>query len=325
MVNRLGLAGNDLLVYAVIYGFSQDDESAFKGSMAYLAGCVNVSKRAVFDVLNRLIKKGLIIKEETVKNGQKYCNYRTPKDPPSIPPNPQKGGSAASSYPMQNLHGGYAESARGGGANSAPHITISYISKDTAAAENPEKPRNQDQTDPPEAAATAAASLKQEFHRLDPALIFDESFYPKAVSFLARSGLDPGYLAWLYEYCVRKKPQSLTGFYYKIFCEHRFAALYREFLRSRPPPPDRSISCPVCASGHPADQDCPRCGLGRDKRNDPEALGRHKRLFALDAQEREAYEQKLEEVLSQRTAFGNNFDGYVQLLTDIERQFGLGP
>ena len=322
MTNRLGLSGNDLLVYAVIYGFSQDEESAFRGSMTYLANSLNVSKRAVFDVLNRLVKKGLIIKEETLKNGQKYCDYRTPKDPQSTLPNPQKGGDEESSYPMQILHGGSANSAWGGDANSAPHITNSYISKDTAAAaaENP------DQTDPPETATAEIDTLKQEFKRLDPALIFDQSFYPRAAAFLAQSGLDPGYLSWLHEYCVKKKPQSLAGYYHTVFFEERLVELYREYLRSRPPPPDRPVPCPVCGTEHPADRDCPECGLESKDRNIPEAVAKQKRLYALPKEKREAYEREQETLYSQRAArFGKDFPGFFKSLQELGEKYGLGP
>ena len=37
MRTELHLTGNDLLVYAIIYGVSQDGESKFSGSLQYLA------------------------------------------------------------------------------------------------------------------------------------------------------------------------------------------------------------------------------------------------------------------------------------------------
>lgn len=37
MVKELGLSGNELIAYALIYGFSQDNESEFKGSLNYVA------------------------------------------------------------------------------------------------------------------------------------------------------------------------------------------------------------------------------------------------------------------------------------------------
>ena len=60
MVEELGLTGNDLLVYAIIYGFSQDGESVFTGNRAYLATWCNCSERSIQRNLNSLMERGLI-------------------------------------------------------------------------------------------------------------------------------------------------------------------------------------------------------------------------------------------------------------------------
>ena len=65
MVRDLGLKGNELLVYAIIHGFSQDGKSMFTGSLQYLADWTNSTKRAVINVLKNLIDKGLIEKIDT--------------------------------------------------------------------------------------------------------------------------------------------------------------------------------------------------------------------------------------------------------------------
>lgn len=75
MINELQLKGNDLLVYAVIYGFSQDGESRFTGSLQYLADWCNGTKQGVQKNLNTLLEKGYIEKFETTKNNIKYCEY----------------------------------------------------------------------------------------------------------------------------------------------------------------------------------------------------------------------------------------------------------
>lgn len=75
MVSELNLKGNDLLVYAIIYGFSQDNESEFTGSLNYLATWCNSTKNGIQKNLKNLIDKGLIIKKEHYKNDIKYCSY----------------------------------------------------------------------------------------------------------------------------------------------------------------------------------------------------------------------------------------------------------
>jgi predicted transcriptional regulator len=77
MVNRLKLSGNELMVYAMIYGFSQDNKSKFKGSYQYLANAIGVSKRSIVTILNKLTKKGLLKK---YKNN-KCFDYQTSDSP----------------------------------------------------------------------------------------------------------------------------------------------------------------------------------------------------------------------------------------------------
>jgi len=75
MVNDLKLKGNELLIYAIIFGFSQDKESKFTGSIQYLADWTNSSKRGVMNCLKSLVEKGLITKENNYVNNLKFCKY----------------------------------------------------------------------------------------------------------------------------------------------------------------------------------------------------------------------------------------------------------
>ena len=75
MVNELSLSGNDLICYAVIYGFSQDD-NFWEGSQSYLSDWLGVSRRTVVDILKRLISNGLITKQEYEVNNVKFCKYK---------------------------------------------------------------------------------------------------------------------------------------------------------------------------------------------------------------------------------------------------------
>ena len=77
MVNELKLKGNELLIYAIIFGFSQVENQFFTGSLNYLASwCGISSKTTVKTILNNLIDKGLLEKEDIYKNGVKYCKYK---------------------------------------------------------------------------------------------------------------------------------------------------------------------------------------------------------------------------------------------------------
>lgn len=79
MVKELGLTGNELIAYALVYGFSQDDESEFKGSLNYVAEWLNCSRTTAFNLLNKLADDGFIKKTEKTINGVKFCNYSAVK------------------------------------------------------------------------------------------------------------------------------------------------------------------------------------------------------------------------------------------------------
>lgn len=77
MVTDLGLRGNELVIYAVIFCLSQGgDTQYFEGSQQYLADWIGSTKKTVRSVLSELIDKGLIEKEDTYANGVKFCKYR---------------------------------------------------------------------------------------------------------------------------------------------------------------------------------------------------------------------------------------------------------
>ena len=76
MVTRLGLKGNELLVYAIIYSFSQDGEQKYQGSAGWIASWLSSSRQTVYNVLRSLEEKGLIEKTERIENGVKFCDYR---------------------------------------------------------------------------------------------------------------------------------------------------------------------------------------------------------------------------------------------------------
>ena len=75
MRNELNLSGTELLVYAIIYGFSQDGETKYTGSRQYLADWCGCSVRSIQNVLNDLTDRGLLTKYEIFKNGVKLCEY----------------------------------------------------------------------------------------------------------------------------------------------------------------------------------------------------------------------------------------------------------
>lgn len=79
MVNELNLKGNELLIYAIIYGFSQLESQEFNGTLQYLADWCNSTKQGVIKALKSLIDKGLIEKKENKINNISFISYYTTK------------------------------------------------------------------------------------------------------------------------------------------------------------------------------------------------------------------------------------------------------
>jgi len=75
MLTDLGLKGNELLIYACIYGFSQLDNQVFSGGRQYLADWVNGTKQGVDKCLKSLCEKGLLERKEYTSNGMKLVDY----------------------------------------------------------------------------------------------------------------------------------------------------------------------------------------------------------------------------------------------------------
>lgn len=75
MLADLGLKGNELIIYACIYGFSQAESQVFSGSLQYLADWTNSTKQGVMKCLKSLVEKGYIVKTDKIINGVKFCEY----------------------------------------------------------------------------------------------------------------------------------------------------------------------------------------------------------------------------------------------------------
>jgi uncharacterized phage protein (TIGR02220 family) len=119
MITELNLKGNELLVFAIIHGFSQDNAGEFTGSLQYLADWTNSSKRWCIKSLQSLCDKGLLIKKELWLEGVKYCTYKV---------NAARSGEQNSSHSEQNssgvmnkVHGGGEQNDTRGDEQSSPN------------------------------------------------------------------------------------------------------------------------------------------------------------------------------------------------------------
>lgn len=115
MINRLRLKGVALNAYAIIYGFSQDGENEFTGSLQYLCDfCGGVSKPTIIKALKELTEKGFIIRREETINNIMFTRYRINQDVV----NRIFAGSKEILPPVKKLNGGSKETLPNGGKNS---------------------------------------------------------------------------------------------------------------------------------------------------------------------------------------------------------------
>lgn len=106
------LSGNELLCYSLIYGFTQDGETEFFGSLTYIASALNITRQNAKKVIERLIDRGLVTKKDIYFSGVKFCHYMA---------NRYSNGVAEIATGLTDGDSGVAESATGGVAEIATH------------------------------------------------------------------------------------------------------------------------------------------------------------------------------------------------------------
>lgn len=136
MVNELHLSGNALIIYAVIYGFSQDGDSWFTGSRSYLAAWCQASKSTVSRNLETLCADGLIERREHVKAGVLLVDYRAVRGAQNEQGRTQNGQGRT-----QNGQGGIPKMGRGGVPKMGTH-TIEVDTLDPKHSREHREPRH---------------------------------------------------------------------------------------------------------------------------------------------------------------------------------------
>lgn len=114
MIENLDIKGNELILFALIYGFSQNINSEYKGSLTYISKGLKLSRRSVISLLNKLIEKDLIIKIKNPSgNSFKYNDETITKIL-----------SSEESTPVKKVHRGGEESTPVSSEESTPNNNI---------------------------------------------------------------------------------------------------------------------------------------------------------------------------------------------------------
>lgn len=84
MIDGLGLTGDELIVYAIIYGFCQDGRSSCRCSRNYFAYWLGKSKTTVNRIIDSLVAKGCVVRSHEVVDGQTMPRYMLGESAPAV-------------------------------------------------------------------------------------------------------------------------------------------------------------------------------------------------------------------------------------------------
>jgi hypothetical protein len=211
-------------------------------------------------------------------------------DPPAVEAVSPRGGDKNVTTYGQNCQEVVTKMSEGDDKSVRDNIT-SNITKNTSSSP-PEKP--EPGREEAEKILNPKEQLKTVFRKINPQLVFDPAFYPKAAAFLASHDFADEYLIWLYEFCLEHEPKNLAGFYFTLFFSEQAVELYLGTRKKHTPLP--LVSCPVCGCEHTPDLDCPQCGLKQSSA--PETIAQHTVFWNLPEDMKSSFTRRQEEILN---------------------------
>jgi rubrerythrin len=136
--------------------------------------------------------------------------------------------------------------------------------------------------------------IRDTLRTIDAELIFDTVFYKKAEEYLNQEGLDTGYLGWIYQESLSRKPEKLRGMYYTLIFQKDLTEIYKaiqdetlEFL----------MICPVCGTEHNKnDYVCPECNFQSGDLLNEDKVKFEKKLYFLDEAVKERYMREVVDI-----------------------------
>ena len=335
MINELNLKGNDLLIYAVIHGFSQDGRSDYHGGLGYLAEWTNSTKQGVLKNLKSLREKGLIIKiVEERPDGTHLCHYLTSKSRETgseeikqqcpAEDHSTKFNTIQKESVKQSLIDRSTEF-NGGIKQSLPNKnslnkfkTLSYESEneipenkkpeETGKTENlPEKanyPENLDEkANQTERQKQISEILKKLFGNTG---LFSDNFIPNLSELCGKRQLEANeYISWTHKHLQKKPVSNFPGYFFKtILSETNISVFQFEKTQEKQKHDNDSekkiapkTKCKCCGAEHLLYGDCPVCGLQYNERENPEKISFHRKIYELPNDKKSSMNKEIIEML----------------------------
>ena len=298
MTRDLKLKGNELIIYAIIHGYSQDGKSYFYGSLKYLSGETNLSKRSVLITLQSLVKKDLIRKIDTQElnliderkvaaPNNHFCLYYTTISRES------KIRSGEESLPPRS------KNFTGPGEESLPNNKFDNKYINSSSEENIYNNKQEEDY--------FLNTLKKYFDLNN----FTQDFAFKVKNNCINNSVTrlefEEYIKWAINYAKDNvnNTSSLEAYIYKLLTQSLSVKNFRHKKDSKPqdkiPKEDVLIQCPCCGTKHKIGEDCPVCEL--HNQDNPDEIEFRKIILHLPAEQKENLNNALEQLASSHSIF----------------------
>ena len=349
MISRLNLKGNELILYALIHGFCQDKKSVYSLSFDYLQKWLNASRDTVAAVLTSLLKKGLIEREvREIRGNVKKYNYWTKASRISFEElieetelhqsenrtgkTCEKSNNQSENRTGENMtsqNSGLVTSQKIGlvtsqnfGLNNSLNNTLNINSSSSETEFKSDTEKN-----------TAGQKEEEPFFnfikkKFGSAHVFTKDFKKKLEIHMSNNQILPAetenYLNFVYELCQKKKPANMSAYFFTTCLNDVTAANYIHQKINGAPEKKKDFRCPVCGCMHSAFEDCPKCGLDKDGRNNAELIGiLQKEQKLLPEQRRKLDEEMVALTMEYMSLPPNRWEEKKQRKKQIYAKYGL--
>lgn len=323
MINELKLKGTELLIYALIYGFSQDGKSAFSGSISYIMEWTNSSNRTVISALQSLCEKKLIQKKLSSSKGcvesYKYFAVRNIQNEAENQNSTSEKTSLAETSTDENFSSVTSENSSSyecknftrTSENSSLNNTRDKLglknSPSSKAADENESQIKQTETQDSENSEEEAEKiiLKKITGLFSGKNPFSQNFVPCLKTLFQQFDISgdtiSDYLDYVYKKTSEKKPESFTNFFYKFAQSPSSAS---DFLitheKTQKEKSRQTATCPICGNMADIFGIC-KCGFNMQDRNNKKIVALQRQIYLLEPQEKAALETELSVFYEKKT------------------------
>lgn len=293
MISELAdLRLNEIFIYAIIHGFSQDGKSFYTGSLSYLMEWTHSSKPTVIAALSKMVEKGYIIKKlingvtpiyftarsrmmdlgmsvEVVKNFNHQSKNLTEGSKKTLPPQ------------LKNF--------TPNGKESLPNNTNNNLDNTATAIKQNQKSEFEE---------AAADLIFENLKKLFGGNVFDSNFIPELSSLFEEKKMDlervGEYLGFVYNRTLEKKPNSISNLFRTLAKSEN---VLQDFIIQNPIQIKKEVPktvCPVCGLEVVSVLDyCPECSFSFSDFDNKQEIAKQKQIYKLPQEQREELDKEI--------------------------------